>query len=35
MHCNGANNRPDKKLGQLITIASHSLTMLKTTYAEF
>ena len=46
MHCNLANNNyqkapkvlftfvPDKQFGQLITIASHSLTMLKTTNAE-
>ena len=26
---------PDKKFGQLITITPHSLTMLKTTNAEF
>ena len=46
MHCNVVNNNyqqaskvlftflPDKQLGQLITIASHSLTMLQTTNAE-
>ena len=47
MHCNNANNTyqqaskalltfvPDKQFGQLIAIAIHSLTMLKTTNAEF
>ena len=47
LHCNFANNSyqtafkalfsfvPDKKFGQLITITPHSLTMLKTTKAEF
>ena len=47
MHCNVFNNNnqqaskvlftfvPDKKFGQLITIAHHSLTMLKATNAEF
>ena len=46
MHCNVVNNNyqqaskvlftflPDKQFGQLITIASHSLTMLQTTNAE-
>ena len=47
VHCSLVNNNyqqaskvlftsvPDKQFGQLITIASHSLTMLKTTNAEF
>ena len=47
MHCNLVNKNyqqasnvlftfaPDKQVGQLITIAAHSLTMLKTTDAEF
>ena len=47
MHCNVINKRfqqvpkflskfiPDKKFGQVITIAPQSLTMLKTTNAEF
>ena len=47
VHCNLVNNNyqqaskvlftfvPDKQFGQLITIAPHSLTMLKTNNAEF
>ena len=46
VHCNLVNNNyqqasvlftfvPNKKFGQLITITPHSLTMLKTTNAEF
>ena len=47
VHCNLVNNNyqqaskvlftfvPDKQFGQLITIAPYSLTMLKTTNAEF
>ena len=47
VHCNLVNNNyqqaskvlftflPGKKFGQLITIASHLLTMLKTTNTEF
>ena len=47
VHCNLVNNNyqqaskvlltfvPNKQFGQLITITSHSLTMLKTTNAEF
>ena len=47
VHCNVVNNRyqqtskvlftfvPNKQFGQLITISAHSLTMLKTTSAEF
>ena len=47
VHCNLVNNNyqqaskvlfafvPNKQLGQLITIATHSLAMLKTTNAEF
>ena len=47
LHCNLVNNNyqqaskvlftfvPNKKFGQLITITSHTLTMLKTTNAEF
>ena len=47
MHCNLVNNSyqqeskvlftfaPNKQFGQLITITLHSLTMLKTTNAEF
>ena len=47
VHCNLVNNNyqqaskvlftfvPNKQLGQLITITPHSLTMLKTTNAEF
>ena len=47
MHCNLVNNKyqqaykvlftfvPNKQFGQLITIASHSSTMLNTTNTEF
>ena len=47
VHCNLVNNNyqqaskllftfvPNKQFGQLITITPHSLTMLKTTNAEF
>ena len=47
MHCDSINNSyqqaskmlftflPGKQFGQLITISPHSLTMLKTTNAEF
>ena len=47
MHCNLVNKNyqqafkflftfvPNKQFGQLVTIASHSLTMLKTTNTEF
>ena len=47
VHCNSINNNyqqaskvlltfvPNKRFGQLITITSHSPTMLKTTNAEF
>ena len=47
VRCNSANNNhhqaskvlftfvPNKRFGQLITITPHSLTMLKTTTAEF